>query len=346
MEYLTMDYEFDKTPLNRSQRHPVRSVVIFSVVLAVTAGIVYCIVPHGGEKASGGKPSVADAVVRPGVPDAAEKERTRENQTPEIPNEENSANTADAAAAAGSDDPASKKEEKPTDAPVKGVPWSGDPAVDQPEKPLPAETLDKENALSEANREALRRKGSEWLVSHTVSRGDNLERLARRYHTTPTAIREMNRLKSDVIYLGAKLKIAPGPWKIEISKSARRLRLFNLARGEERLFAAYDVGIGRAGSTPTGDFVIAFRLYHPDYLAPNGAVFPYGAEENPLGDYFLKLAPEKAKDKPLAGYGIHGAPDDAGVGRSLSHGCIRMRNENVQELYLLCPAGTAVHVAD
>lgn len=43
---------------------------------------------------------------------------------------------------------------------------------------------------------------------------------------------------------------------------------------------------------------------------------------------------------------IHGSPDETFVAQPLSHGCIRMRNADVLELFNLTPLGTTVDIAD
>jgi lipoprotein-anchoring transpeptidase ErfK/SrfK len=43
---------------------------------------------------------------------------------------------------------------------------------------------------------------------------------------------------------------------------------------------------------------------------------------------------------------IHGTPDDQPMGIPASHGCIRMRNDDVIELFELVPAGTEVLIRD
>jgi len=43
---------------------------------------------------------------------------------------------------------------------------------------------------------------------------------------------------------------------------------------------------------------------------------------------------------------IHGTPDDQPMGRPLSHGCVRMRNDDVIELFEQVPVGTTVHISD
>ena len=52
---------------------------------------------------------------------------------------------------------------------------------------------------------------------------------------------------------------------------------------------------------------------------------------------------ERKKNK---GYGIHGSADDSTVGRSLSNGCLRMHNQDVEILYYLVPGGCPVKIVD
>jgi lipoprotein-anchoring transpeptidase ErfK/SrfK len=44
------------------------------------------------------------------------------------------------------------------------------------------------------------------------------------------------------------------------------------------------------------------------------------------------------------GYGIHGTNNPASIGQSVSHGCIRVRNEDIQTLYEIVPLGTPVYI--
>lgn len=44
------------------------------------------------------------------------------------------------------------------------------------------------------------------------------------------------------------------------------------------------------------------------------------------------------------GYGIHGTDDPASIGRAVSHGCVRMQNWAVEQLYPLVPIGTEVSI--
>lgn len=49
---------------------------------------------------------------------------------------------------------------------------------------------------------------------------------------------------------------------------------------------------------------------------------------------------------PWGQFGIHGTLDPYSVGWSSSHGCIRMNNDEVAELYRIVPIGTKVIIVD
>ncbi|MCQ2379675.1 MAG: LysM peptidoglycan-binding domain-containing protein [Victivallaceae bacterium] len=321
-----------------------RFVLIFLIVCAVTAGIIYLIVPKktDAEPIKTAEPAATTSPTSGAVsapqPAGADPAAVREVQELQGTPEEKTVATP--ATEDGNNNP------QPTADPVKGVPWTGDVASDKdvPSKPISQERAAEEMALTENNMNALLNGASGACITYTVGRGDYLTRVASKHHTTMQAIKKINKLDRDSLRIGEKLKICPGPWKIVISLSNRRLNLYNLSSGSEKLFGAYDVGIGRQGKTPVADFTIRARLFHPSYTAPDGSVFKYGVEGNPLGSYFLKLEPVDSGAR-LTGYGIHGA-DPATVCRSLSHGCIRMRDEEVGMIYLLCPVSTPVSIVE
>ena len=153
-----------------------------------------------------------------------------------------------------------------------------------------------------------------------------------------------------MLRLGRRLLIYPGPWRIVVRKGPRLLELYNCSRqagqSSDRLYAVFDVGLGRLGKTPAASFVISSKLRNPDWYSPEGGVIKYGDPENPLGNYFLKLAPTGSPDRPLLGYGIHGTQDDSDITRSLSNGCIRMRNADVETLYTIVPGRTPVEIVE
>lgn len=44
------------------------------------------------------------------------------------------------------------------------------------------------------------------------------------------------------------------------------------------------------------------------------------------------------------GYGIHGTNDPSSIGRSVSHGCVRLRNGDIEKLFDMVPVGTPVYI--
>lgn len=110
---------------------------------------------------------------------------------------------------------------------------------------------------------------------------------------------------------------------------------------------SFPVGIGQAGvETPLGDTVILGKRENPSWRPPASirAEKPYLPEVvppgpgNPLGSHALDLGWE--------GYVIHGTNKPYGIGRRVSHGCIRLHSQNAQLLFALVPLGTPVRVVD
>ena len=109
--------------------------------------------------------------------------------------------------------------------------------------------------------------------------------------------------------------------------------------------STFPVGIGREGlETPLGKTKIARKRKHPVWHPTKSsflenpdlpkAVGPGPA--NPLGDYALDLGWDE--------YLIHGTNKPPGVGRRVSHGCMRMYPEDIEKLYGWTKVGTPVTV--
>jgi len=165
---------------------------------------------------------------------------------------------------------------------------------------------------------------------YTVKAGDTLSKIAKKHHTTVELIRKSNGLKNNVIYEGMKLKIMNTTFKVVIDISGHELKLY---AGDE-LIKTYPVATGREGhATPTGTFTIVNKLENPVWYYEGTAV-PNGDPENILGTRWMGFS--------LKSYGIHGTTLPETVGTSASEGCIRMLNQDVEELYSIIPQGTSV----
>lgn len=168
---------------------------------------------------------------------------------------------------------------------------------------------------------------------YSVQPNDTLLKIAKKHGTTVELIKKMNGLTKDIIIPGQKLKIAKAVFSIQIDKSENKLRLY--ANGE--LLKIYPVATGRNNSTPIGTFTIENKLENPTWYTA-GAVIPPDSPENMLGTRWLGFS--------LQSYGIHGTILPETIGTQDSEGCIRMLNEDVEELYSIVPLKTNVVVRD
>jgi lipoprotein-anchoring transpeptidase ErfK/SrfK len=171
-------------------------------------------------------------------------------------------------------------------------------------------------------------------IDYVVEPGNSLARIARRYGTTVELLKKSNGLRSDVIRPGDRLRVFTGTWSIRVNKTRNDLVLSL----NNRFFKRYRVGTGEFAKTPTGEFKIVDRIAQPTWWHPDGRVIPYGDPENLLGTHWLAL--------DVKGYGIHGTWEPETVGRQASLGCVRLLNEDIEELFTLVPVGTPVIIEE
>lgn len=116
-----------------------------------------------------------------------------------------------------------------------------------------------------------------------------------------------------------------------ISLTDRKLAVIE----DGNVIAKFSVAVGAAASpSPTGKFQIVNRVSNPTYYHP-GTVIPSG-KDNPVGTRWIGLNQK--------GYGIHGTNAPKSVGHAASHGCIRLRNRDVERLFAMLKVGDAVEI--
>jgi L,D-transpeptidase catalytic domain len=97
----------------------------------------------------------------------------------------------------------------------------------------------------------------------------------------------------------------------------------------------YSVAVGAPDTpSPDGRFEIVNRVTNPTYYHKGVVIGPGIA--NPLGNRWIGLS--------LKGYGIHGTNIPSSIGHAASHGCIRMRKRDVQELFSRVRVGDVVEI--
>jgi len=129
------------------------------------------------------------------------------------------------------------------------------------------------------------------------------------------------------------------PGDIVIMTNARQL-FFVLDGGRA---IRYAVGVGMAGMAWHGRAHVALKRLRPAWQAPPelsggryGPVIAGGSPRNPMGAAVLGL--------DRGNYAIHGTNDPSSIGGFVSHGCIRMYNADVLDLYARAGIGTEVIV--
>ena len=134
----------------------------------------------------------------------------------------------------------------------------------------------------------------------------------------------------------------------------RQRLLLVLEGGQER--RRFPVGVGRPGwETPVGRFEVIELARNPTWEHPvTGQHIPPGPA-NPLGSRWIGFhrdckgragfnGREHLVVKGCVSAGFHGTPQRASVGQAVSHGCVRLLDEHVRELFELVEMGTPVTV--
>jgi lipoprotein-anchoring transpeptidase ErfK/SrfK len=126
---------------------------------------------------------------------------------------------------------------------------------------------------------------------------------------------------------------APGAGRrrLVVSLADRKLAVVQ----DDRVLRVFDVAVGAPSSpSPVGRFTIVNRLENPTYYAPGKVIEP--GPRNPLGTRWLGLG--------FRGFGIHGTDQPRSIGHARSHGCIRLRNRDVEQLFTLVREGDLVEL--
>ncbi len=138
---------------------------------------------------------------------------------------------------------------------------------------------------------------------------------------------------------------------VVLNLSEKRIYYYpSTKNGESAMVHTYPVSIGREGwDTPTGSFRITEKKKDPEWRPPPNIraehiaagdplpeVIPAGPD-NPLGQYALRLS-------AAGSYLIHGTNKPWGIGMELSHGCIRMYPEDVEQLFPMVSVSAPVNI--
>jgi lipoprotein-anchoring transpeptidase ErfK/SrfK len=177
------------------------------------------------------------------------------------------------------------------------------------------------------DRVTLRRKITALLRSPETAR----RRVSARTHRTAPAVTTAN----VVAQAGTVLVVDRERFRLTVFKELKRVKSYSIAVGAEGL------------DTPAGLYHIQNKAVDPAWTQPfsdwvkpenRGKVIPGGTPENPLKARWLGI---------FDGAGIHGVdPSEYGtIGHAASHGCVRMRIDDVVDLYPRVPVGAPIYIA-
>ncbi|HEA47476.1 MAG TPA: L,D-transpeptidase [bacterium] len=109
-----------------------------------------------------------------------------------------------------------------------------------------------------------------------------------------------------------------------------------LYRGE-KLIKEYRITVGHIDTpTPIGNFKVINKTINPTWYPTDGSKPIPPGPNNKLGTRWIGI------DKPH--YGIHGTIKPREIGKATSDGCVRIKNEDIEELYPLVPLKTLVEI--
>ncbi len=131
---------------------------------------------------------------------------------------------------------------------------------------------------------------------------------------------------------------AIGTTKVVVKLSDRRLYLYQ----NGQVLGRYEIAVGQAGwETPTGTFQVLDKEQNPTWIHPiTGITVPAGAD-NPLGKAWIGFWTDGKSE-----IGFHGTNQEELLGQAVSHGCLRMRNQDIEAVYAKVSEGTPVIVQE
>lgn len=170
--------------------------------------------------------------------------------------------------------------------------------------------------------------GEKYYKSYILQPGDSYARIATREGIGMKWLQHANR--NQRLLVGKTMKVPVLRYSLRIRQKDK---ILEWRRGEE-LIKTYPVAVGRKGmETPQGQFKVVSKVKHPTWYWLKQEILP-GSPKNLLGTRWLGLDHK--------GYGIHGTRDPGSIGGALSHGCVRLFNRDVEELFEWIPLGTEV----
>jgi lipoprotein-anchoring transpeptidase ErfK/SrfK len=178
-------------------------------------------------------------------------------------------------------------------------------------------------------------------TNYVVQAGDSLARICQKFGASPELVQKSNGIRNPhLVKIGDRMRVCTGKFSVLVNRGSNNLVVFM----NDQFLKRYPIGTGKYDKTPLGGFVVSEKIAHPPWWRGDGKVIPFGDKENILGTHWLTLM-GKGEVQGIRGYGIHGTWDTNAIGRAETAGCVRMLNQDVEELFVMLPIGTPVTIA-
>lgn len=174
--------------------------------------------------------------------------------------------------------------------------------------------------------------------TYLVKSGDLLQRIGRNNDVPYQFLMAINNIsRAENLRASQRIKIVSGPFHAVVKRSELTMDLYL----KDTYVKTYIVGLGKPGhETPTGLWKVGPRHYKIQYTDPETKeVFMPDDPGYPIGPYYIELNGLSGEAVGRTGFAIHGTNKPMEIGMNTSSGCIRLRNEEVEEVYTLLAEG-------
>jgi len=183
---------------------------------------------------------------------------------------------------------------------------------------------------------------------YKVASGDRLATIGRKFNVPYQLLARINDISDPTkLRAGQTIKVVNGPFHAVVSRSKYQMQVYlgNL------IVRCYPISLGKPGrDTPKGRWLIQAgkKQVNPAWTDPDtGQHFYPDDPDNPLGERWIGMEGLDGDALGRTGFGIHGTIEPDKIGTASSRGCIRLRNQDVEELFdILTEGKSQVQIVD
>lgn len=210
--------------------------------------------------------------------------------------------------------------------------------------------LNEQTVFSGTKRNASQIAADPIVAIHKVQSGEYLSTIGNTYRIPYQLIERINNIDARRLQAGQGVQVIKGPVHAQIDKSDYRMDLYVEDPDGLRIYLkSYTVGLGEFDSTPIGKWIVKPGSKvgpangGPSWVNPRtGERYDRNDPNIPIGEYWMALEGIDDNTRDKKGYGIHATNDQESIGRQESMGCIRMRDEDVDQVFYTLFEGASI----